>query len=421
MPKSTFKIGTQDAIQAETPDWFELRQDSNTGRLSTGDSTTLGGNVHALVKDSSLTFADLAAAKTMDNRLLGSGQVAMMPATVSGVPALIFYRWDATSTATADDDLVIRPTRLTSGQAGRWLKVVANSGRKADLGSDGKLLPSQLPDLAIGQWLGTAANQAAMLALTGQRGDWCERTDETKNYLLIADDPTLIGSWRALAYPGVTGAVRTDGTSTMTGALVFADGAGKKVQLDSGYEFGRRVSVPVLDITIPSPGFLSIRTPSGEVWSVNEAGQLVAGTVPWGSVTGKVNANATTDGLMTATYASKLDGIDAGAKTRNVPASTGATRVPVGDGSGGWTNSASLASASLVVPGGDSFTSDVGVFYFYPTTAALVPGGSTGLTVGDYVTVPVGCITAPYTIQYKDHSGTNKTMNLTNGIVTSIS
>lgn len=71
---------------------------------------------------------------------------------------------------------------------------------KADL-SGGKLLASQLPDLAITQWLGTAANQSAMLALVGQRGDWCARTDDGKVYIVTAEPSSSIGNWTSLSYP----------------------------------------------------------------------------------------------------------------------------------------------------------------------------------------------------------------------------
>jgi hypothetical protein len=137
-------------------------------------------------------------------------------------------------------------------------------------------------------------------------------------------------------------------------------------------------------------------------------------------VTGKVDATASQAGLMTADYAGKLDGIDVGAKTRNVPASTGNTRVPVGDGSGGWTNSDALVSGTVndLVVDMESLT--VGEINWTIYTLQSVPGGLKVLSSAGSASSVVGCLTAPTTIQYKDHSGTNKTMNLTNGIVTSI-
>jgi hypothetical protein len=394
MPKATLKTGTSDAIAAETPDTFELRQNTQTGRLSSGDGTTQGGNVLALVRDAALTFADVTAAKAMDNRLLGVGQVAMMPATVSGVPALIFYKWDASSTATADDDLVLRPTRLTAGQSGRWLKVVANSGRKADLDASGKLLTSQLPDLAIGQWLGTAANQTAMLALSGQRGDWCERTDETKNYLLIADDPTLIGSWRALVYPGASHSFESH--SNYGGQHPSWSAADPDLQI-----LARRKSTGDW-----------VRLPIYGMIGTGVGVTLTPGTDGLAYV-GLNDATTTNRGAMSSTDKTKLNGI---------AASTGATRALVGDGSGGWTNSPEQSTdtgeffALSTVADADT----VGVIKLNTHTMQFFPGGGVVSPDSGLFTYNVGCDTAPTSIQYKDHSGTNKTMSLTNGIVTSI-
>ena len=85
----------------------------------------------------------------------------------------------------------------------------------ASLGADGKIPNAQVPAIAISDFLGDVADQAAMLALTGQKGDWCTRTDETKDYIAIGDDLTQTASWRAVTTPnsgvssfnGRTGAV----------------------------------------------------------------------------------------------------------------------------------------------------------------------------------------------------------------------
>lgn len=95
---------------------------------------------------------------------------------------------------------------------------------KADLDGGGKILASQIPAIAISEWLGTAANQSAMLALSGQRGDFCTRTDAGAVYILIADDPTQLSSWLLWPYPtapvvsvnGQTGAVTVEANLTGT-------------------------------------------------------------------------------------------------------------------------------------------------------------------------------------------------------------
>lgn len=69
---------------------------------------------------------------------------------------------------------------------------------KADL-IGGKIPNSQLPSVAIVEFLGAVANQSAMLALTGQPGDWCLRTDNGLRYMLIGDDPSDVNDWLSLS------------------------------------------------------------------------------------------------------------------------------------------------------------------------------------------------------------------------------
>jgi hypothetical protein len=74
---------------------------------------------------------------------------------------------------------------------------------KADL-VGGVIPTSQLPSLAITEFLGTAANQPAMLALSGQRGDWCIRTDGEPNggtWVLVVDGGSSLSHWQRLGYP----------------------------------------------------------------------------------------------------------------------------------------------------------------------------------------------------------------------------
>lgn len=85
---------------------------------------------------------------------------------------------------------------------------------KADL--VGGVVPSaQIPAIAITEYLGSVASQAAMLALVGDRGDWCLRSDTGTTWVLSDDDSSLLASWIELNYPtapvtsvnGETGAV----------------------------------------------------------------------------------------------------------------------------------------------------------------------------------------------------------------------
>jgi hypothetical protein len=72
----------------------------------------------------------------------------------------------------------------------------------ASLDGSGKLPTSQLPPLAISDYLGSVASQVAMLALVGENGDWCIRSDLGTSWVVINTPSSLLANWQQLAYPG---------------------------------------------------------------------------------------------------------------------------------------------------------------------------------------------------------------------------
>lgn len=71
---------------------------------------------------------------------------------------------------------------------------------KADL-VGGVIPTAQLPPLAINDTF-TVATQAAMLALTAQRGDLAIRTDVGKVFVLATDSPATLADWKEILAPG---------------------------------------------------------------------------------------------------------------------------------------------------------------------------------------------------------------------------
>jgi hypothetical protein len=80
--------------------------------------------------------------------------------------------------------------------------LVGVSNGVASLDSGGKVPSAQLPSVALVDFLGAVASQAAMLGLTGQRGDWCTRTDLGTDWQLITEPSSSLASWREHVYPG---------------------------------------------------------------------------------------------------------------------------------------------------------------------------------------------------------------------------
>lgn len=92
------------------------------------------------------------------------------------------------------------PAAVNSDEPVRKQEYDAALANKADL-VGGVIPTSQIPTIAITEFLGAVANQAAMLLLTGERGDWCIRQDVSMAYVLIAEDATLIANWVAIPHP----------------------------------------------------------------------------------------------------------------------------------------------------------------------------------------------------------------------------
>lgn len=80
------------------------------------------------------------------------------------------------------------------------LAAVATSGSASDI-TTGTLPTSVLPPLAINETF-VVASQAAMLALTAQRGDVAVRTDNSRTYILSSDSPSTLADWKSILAAG---------------------------------------------------------------------------------------------------------------------------------------------------------------------------------------------------------------------------
>lgn len=139
---------------------------------------------------STITSANLTASKALASDTTGKVVVSSVSSTelsyLSGVTSAIQNQLDGKQGTSGKDQ--------ANGYAG--------------LNASGKLSDAVIPDLAIVQYLGTAANQTAMLALKDpadgvsapQSGDWCIRSDDGKVYI-VTGSPATAGGWTALGYP----------------------------------------------------------------------------------------------------------------------------------------------------------------------------------------------------------------------------
>jgi hypothetical protein len=126
--------------------------------------------------------------------------------TPSGASATVAARLDSLDTTVAGKEAAGTAATAVAAHAaasdphGDRAYADAALATKADL-VGGVLPTSQLPALAVTEHLGSVANQSAMLALSGQKGDWCIRSDVGQVYVITGADPSMLASWTALAYP----------------------------------------------------------------------------------------------------------------------------------------------------------------------------------------------------------------------------
>lgn len=92
----------------------------------------------------------------------------------------------------------------------------------AGLGSDGKVPSAQLPNISATTYRGEVANEAAMLTVVANQGDFVTRADLQNTWICVASPSNVIGAWRQLAYPSspVTSVAGKTGAITLTGADV---------------------------------------------------------------------------------------------------------------------------------------------------------------------------------------------------------
>lgn len=189
--QSETNTGTDDAT-AVTPLKLQTRLAAYAQPLA-ANLTTLAGVASSTIGRTILAAADASAVKAALSLVkadVGLGNVPNTDATV---------RSNHTGTQAA--------STITG------LAAVATSGSASDI-TTGTLPSSVLPPLAINETF-TAANQAAMLALTAQRGDVAIRTDlGGKFYILTTDSPGTLADWKPVvsssdvsSVAGRTGAV----------------------------------------------------------------------------------------------------------------------------------------------------------------------------------------------------------------------
>ena len=155
----------------------------------------------------------------------------------------------------------------------------------ATLDSGSKLTSSQIPDIAVTEYLGDSANQTAMLALTGQQGDWTTRTDLGTVWIITGTDPSVIGGWTQLSYPTapVTSVASKTGAVTLVPTDVGLGNVTNDAQLKIASNLSDLGNAPTArsNLGLGNSAILNVGTVAGTVAAGNAtAGGDLAGVYP---------------------------------------------------------------------------------------------------------------------------------------------
>lgn len=117
-----------------------------------------------------------------------TGELAgLIPSAISAVESAVLVK--------ADQSQVDALDLTVSGKLDSSLKGAANG--VAELDANGKIPSAQIPDVALTQY-SEVADEAAMLALTAQQGDFAKRADNSKTYMLSGSDPSVLADWKEI-------------------------------------------------------------------------------------------------------------------------------------------------------------------------------------------------------------------------------
>lgn len=236
--------GTLDTL-AVTPLKFQTRLAAYAQVKST-ELTSLAGQTSTAYGRALLTLVDqaglTAAVRTASELVTGVARFATQAETNSGTldtvvvtplkfqTRLAAYAQPLSTNLTtlagivsgAFGQTLLQSSTAAAAKTSLGLATIATSGSASDI-TGGTLPTSVLPPLAINK-VDVVGTQAAMLALTSERGDMAIRTDLGRTFVLATDSPGTLADWKQVTAGGdVTSVAGRSGAVVLTKSDVGLD------------------------------------------------------------------------------------------------------------------------------------------------------------------------------------------------------
>jgi hypothetical protein len=375
--------------------------------LTSALTTTLGNYVltsaltstlasYVLTSDLTTTLGNYVLTSALTSTLAGYVTTTALGVTLGSYSTTVQMN-TAISTA-------LGPYALTASLGTAAARNVGTAnGNLVEVQSDGKILSYLLPSISITDTF-VVASQAAMLALTAERGDIAIRTDTSETYILSTESPTTLADWKLMLSPvdGVfsfntrTGAVTLSASDVNTALTYTAANAAalSATALTTGtVPLGRIQEVlAVTDLTTYSGVSGSGVTAIAATFTSLAGGDYIR----W-SGTNWVNTNSldatVLTGALPAISGASLTSLTASALTGALPAISGALLTSL--------NPANLSSAVSVSKGGLALTTIAAGKMLYAsaldTYAALTVGTTLLITTGTIDVVGANLTNIPAT------------------------
>lgn len=190
--------------------------------------------------------------------------------TATGRSVLTAASAAAARTAIGASDLVIGTTGTTAMAGNKTFSFAEITGL---IGT------AQLPPLAINDTF-VVATQAAMLALTAQRGDIAIRTDTSETYVLSTDSPATLADWKEIISHGnVTSVAGRQGAVVLTKADVGLSNVDNTADSAKPVSTAQQTALNAKENSLPAGGTTAHYLRGDKTWQNNDKASVGLGNV----------------------------------------------------------------------------------------------------------------------------------------------